>query len=42
MQWFLRDVTGPFQSGTTVTVGEVAVFADLRTYARVPIIVTVT
>jgi hypothetical protein len=38
---FSLDVNGPYQTGTTVTVGEVAVFADLRTYARVPITVTV-
>jgi hypothetical protein len=40
-QQFQLEVNGPFESGTTVTVGEVAIFADLRTYARVPIIVTV-
>jgi hypothetical protein len=38
---FRLEVNGPFQSGTTVTVGEVALFADLLTYARVPITVTV-
>jgi len=38
---FALDVNGPFESGTTVPVGEVSVFADLLTYARVPIIVTV-
>ena len=38
---FLIEVYGPYESGTTVTLGEVAIFADLRTYAREPIIATV-
>ena len=38
---FSIEVYRPYESGTTVTLGEVAIFADLRTYAREQIIVTV-